>query len=108
MARLQKLKFENADSIMEYYMSNRDEIFSKTFNLIEKFYNKNGFIDNVKIYEFEVKILPEMGYISVLKEEWDKCLYEMLIYYVKTEQYEQAAKIRDFIQKIFGFVREDL
>jgi long-subunit acyl-CoA synthetase (AMP-forming) len=106
MARLKKLKFEDSEHILEYYEDNKDEIFERTYKLLREFWDKNRFIDNVDIYETEVKTFEEMKYISVLSKEWDLCLYDMMIYYVKTEQYLQAEKIKKFIKEIFGQVKE--
>lgn len=106
MPRLKKLKFENAEDIMIYYYGNSKEIYERTFSFLEKHYNKNGFIDTINIYEIEVPSYPEMKYISVLKEEWENCLMEMMYFYVKTELYEDAANIRNFIKKVFGKVKE--
>lgn len=102
MARLKKLKFENSEDILEYYNNNKNEIFEKTFNILQNFWKKNKTIDNVNIYETEVKYFSNMKYISVLKEEWSNCLNDMLQHYVKTEQYLLAANIRDFLEEIFG------
>jgi hypothetical protein len=102
MARLKKLKFENAEHILEYYEDNKDEIFERTYKLLREFWDKHKFTDNVNIYETEVETFKEMKYISVLMEEWKNCLNEMEEYYVKTEQYLEAAKIFNFLKEIFG------
>ena len=105
MARLKKLKFEDSKHILEYYEDNKDEIYERTYKLLKEFWDKNRFIDNVDIYETEVETYEEMKYISVLKEEWSKCLYEMMIYYVEMEEYIQAENIRKFIKEVFGKVK---
>jgi long-subunit acyl-CoA synthetase (AMP-forming) len=102
MARLKKLKFENAEHILEYYENNKNEIFERTFRLLNEFWIKNKFIGDVNIYETEVETFEQMKYISVLKTEWSNCLNEMQQHFVKTEQYMEAAKIRDFLEEIFG------
>jgi long-subunit acyl-CoA synthetase (AMP-forming) len=102
MARLKKLKFENAEHILKYYEDNKEEIYERTYKLLREFWNKNKFIDNVNIYETEVETFEQMKYISVVKTEWSNCLNEMQQYYVDTEQYELACKTRDLLEEIFG------
>ena len=102
MARLKKLKFENAEHILEYYENNKNEIFERTYKLLREFWDKNKFIGDVNIYETEVETFKEMKYISVLKTEWSNCLNEIQQHYVDTEQYELACKTRDFLEEIFG------
>ena len=59
MARLKKLKFENAEHILEYYEDNKDEIFERTYKLLREFWDKHKFTDNVNIYETEVETFKE-------------------------------------------------
>lgn len=101
MARLKKIYFENADAILEYYNKNRDEIYSRTYEFLNKFYTKNNYVDNVNVYEIKVSTFPEMKYISVLRNEWDICLNEMMDYYVEKEQYLEADKIKKLLHRIF-------
>jgi hypothetical protein len=102
MARLKKLKFEDVEDMLEYYQNNKNEIFSRTYKLLREFWDKNKFIDTVNIYETQVKNSDNMKYISVMKEEWSICLNEIQEHYVKTEQYEEAVYLRDFLKEIFG------
>ena len=101
MPRLKTKKFDSLEEMMDYYNDNRTEIHLNTIEILEKFWNKNHFIDHVDIYNIKIKGIPEVSKLTILKNEWKKALNEIEEYFVSLEEYEDANKALKLNKLVF-------
>ena len=101
MPRLKTKKFDSLEDMMDYYNDNKTEIHINTIEILEKFWNKNHYIDHVDIYNIKINGLPEVSKLSILKNEWEKALNEMEEHFVILEEYENAERALKLNKLVF-------
>ena len=100
--RIQRKKFDNIDEMLQYYDDNTEEIHSYTLNRLEDYWYKNKKIGDIDIYKVDIYDSPNIAYMSILPDEWEEALFNIEVHFVTTENYLQAARVRDFSWEIFG------
>ena len=101
MPKLKTKKFDSLEEMMDYYNDNKTEIHLYTMDILEKFWKKNQYLDNVDIYSLKIKGMPEVSRLSIVKTEWKNAIDEIIEHFVKLEEYLNAERALQLKKKVF-------
>jgi hypothetical protein len=97
MARLRKLKFKDYDEMHDYYDNNEYEVHLYTLDKLEKSWKSDPKQKTVDIYDIEITdVDDDVEFLSIYEGEWEEAFLEMKNYFVRTQKYEIAARVRNF------------
>jgi len=100
--RIQLKKFHDLDEMMDFYDNNPEEIHNHTLSRLEDYWFKHKQTGSVDIYRVNIYDEPNIEYMSIHQDEWEHALFNIEVHFVTTENFEQAARVRDFSWEIFG------
>ena len=101
MGRLKKRKFENISELLDFNDENPLLIQTETLEKLEQYYKSKQKVGLVDIFEVEFPdSVDGPTRMTIFEEEWEEALNMGLAVFLKTENYDLAARARDLIKEI--------